>query len=187
MLARRAQLFRTRTSTEPANLVTPEFLSVKSFPPLTWVVEDFVQEMPDSVAHAADPATAWLRSYLSCVNDSSGDEVHILSRLYSDVKVKTLFLPATTKSDLQDLSKLEWQKLTTEFKQELGDLKKHILASLHARSFEGEPMTGRTLERSLRFIVQGLQRGKFHELPSLWVTWTQQVAEMSLQDRWDER
>lgn len=182
MLARRAQLFRTRTSTEPANLVTPEFLSVKSFPPLTWVVEDFVQEMPDSVAHAADPATAWLRSYLSYVNDSSGDEVHILSRLYSDVKVKTLFLPATTKSDLQDLSKLEWQKLTTEFKQELGDLKKHILASLHARSFEGEPMTGRTLERSLRFIVQGLQRGKFHELPSLWVTWTQQVAEMSLQD-----
>eukprot|EP00435_Cladocopium_sp_Y103_P012997 s2586_g3.t1 len=144
------------------------FLSVKSFPPLTWVVEDFVQEMPDSVVHAADPATAWLRSYLSYVNDSSGEEVHILSRLYSDVKVKTLFLPATTKSDLQDLSKLEWQKLTTEFKQELGDLKKHILASLHARSFEGEPMTGRTLERSLRFIVQGLQRGKFHELPSLW-------------------
>lgn len=182
MLARRAQLFRTRTSTEPATLVTPEFLSVRSFPPLTWVVEDFVQEMPESVAHAMDPATAWLRSYLSHVNDSAGEEIHILSRLYSDVKVKTLFLPATSKSDLQDLSKLEWTKLTPEFKKELGDLKQHILGSLHARSFEGEPMTGRTLERSLRFIVQGLQRGMFHELPSIWMTWTQQVAEMSLQD-----
>eukprot|EP00913_Durusdinium_trenchii_P033947 g31777.t1 len=99
-----------------------------------------------------DPATAWLRSYLSHVNDSAGEEIHILSRLYSDVKVKTLFLPATSKSDLQDLSKLEWTKLTPEFKKELGDLKQHILGSLHARSFEGEPMTGRTLERSLRFI-----------------------------------
>eukprot|EP00434_Breviolum_minutum_P020497 symbB.v1.2.018073.t1/scaffold1429.1/size119369/1 len=142
--------------------------------------QDFVQEMPDSVLQAADPATAWLRSYLSHVNDSSGEEVNTLSRLYRNVK--TLFLPATTKSDLQDLSQLEWKKLTTEFKQELGDLKKHILGSLHARSFEGAPMTGRTLERSLRFIVQGLQRGKFHDLPSIWVTWTQQVAEMSLQD-----
>ena len=35
MLARRAQLFRTRTSKEQANLETPEFLSVRSFPPLT--------------------------------------------------------------------------------------------------------------------------------------------------------
>jgi len=145
-------------------------------------VEDFVQEMPDSVLQAADPATAWLRSYLSHVHNSSGEEVNTLSRLYRDVKVKTLFLPATTKSDLQDLSQLEWKKLTPEFKQELGDLKKHILGSLQARSFEGAPMTGRTLERSLRFIVQGLQRGKFHDLPSIWVTWTQQVAEMSLQD-----
>ncbi|CAE7552748.1 GBP3 [Symbiodinium sp. CCMP2592] len=182
MLARRAQLFRTRTSTEQANLDTPEFLSVRSFPPLTWVVEDFVQELPEVHVHSSDPATAWLRSYLSYANDTSGEEVHILSKLYSDVKVKTLFLPATSKPELQDLSKLQWSQLTPEFKKELGELKKHVLGSLHARSFEGEPMTGRTLERSLRFIVQGLQRGMFHELPSLWTTWTQQVAEMSLQD-----
>jgi hypothetical protein len=43
-------------------------------------------------------------------------------------------------------------------------------------------MTGHSLERALRFMVQALQRGMFHELPSLWATWTQQVAEMSLQD-----
>ncbi|CAE7231674.1 Gbp5 [Symbiodinium sp. CCMP2456] len=182
MLARRAQLFRTRTSKEQANLETPEFLSVRSFPPLTWVVEDFVQELPEVHSHSSDPATAWLKSYLSHVNDTSGEEVNILSKLYSSVKVKTLFLPATSKPELQDLSKLQWSQLTPEFKKELKELKTHVLSSLHARSFEGEPMTGRTLERSLRFIVQGLQRGMFHELPSLWTTWTQQVAEMSLQD-----
>mmetsp|Transcript_5113 Transcript_5113/g.9176 ORF Transcript_5113/g.9176 Transcript_5113/m.9176 type:complete len:843 (-) Transcript_5113:172-2700(-) len=186
MLARRAQLFRTRSSTEPASLETPEFLSVRSFPPLTWVVEDFVQELPEEHSQSEDPATSWLRSYLSQVNGTAaafeGEEVHILSRLYSDVKVKTLFLPATSKTELQDLSKLPLERLTEEFKQELSELKRHLLRNLHARSFEGEPMTGRSLDRSLRFIVQGLQRGMFHELPSLWSTWMQQVAEMSLQD-----
>ncbi|CAK0857594.1 unnamed protein product [Prorocentrum cordatum] len=42
MLARRAQLFRTKSSAEQSNVgvQTPEFLSVRNFPPLTWVVED---------------------------------------------------------------------------------------------------------------------------------------------------
>merc|ERR1719229_888053 len=67
MLARRAQLFRTRSSAEISNADTPEFLSVRNFPPLTWVVEDFVQELPEQHRHA-DGATAWLRSYLSKLN-----------------------------------------------------------------------------------------------------------------------
>lgn len=184
MLARRAQLFRTRSSADAASVDTPEFLSVRSFPPLTWVVEDFVQELPEEHRNH-DGATGWLMSYLSKVNDthgSRGEDVHILFRLYSDLKVHTLFLPATKKEDLQDLSRLKWDQLTPEFQQEVEILREHILQTLAARKFDGSAMTGRTLERSLRFIVQGLQRGMFHELPSLWATWTTQVAEMSLQD-----
>lgn len=184
MLARRAQLFRTRSAAEPAQVDTPEFLSVRSFPPLTWVVEDFVQELPTE-HRVKDGATAWLRSYLSTVNDTSdpqGNKEHFLSRLYSDLKVHTLFLPATSKEGLQDLSRLSWDQLTPEFKEEMAALRTHVLSNLEARRFEGKPMTGRTLERALRFIVQALQRGMFHELPSLWATWTTQVAEMSLQD-----
>merc|ERR1719281_303567 len=60
MLARRAQLFRTRSSVEvPAGSSSvegiPDFLSTRSFPPLTWVVEDFVQELPEM--HRKDGAT----------------------------------------------------------------------------------------------------------------------------------
>ena len=56
----------------------------------------------------------------------------------------------------------------------------------NARAFAAIHCTGAP-ERKLRIrmalpFCQGLQRGMFHELPSLWVTWTQQVAEMSLQD-----
>jgi len=185
MLARRAQLFRTKSSaSEQSGVETPEFLSVRSFPPLTWVVEDFIQELPEQHRHA-DGATDWLRSYLSKLNateDGGTEDDHFLSRLYSDLKVHTLFLPATSKEGLQDLSRMKWEQLTPEFRDELGGLRKHILSKLTARTFEGKAMSGQTLDRALRFMVQALQRGMFHELPSLWATWTQQVAELSLQD-----
>mmetsp|Transcript_64893 Transcript_64893/g.120751 ORF Transcript_64893/g.120751 Transcript_64893/m.120751 type:complete len:863 (-) Transcript_64893:164-2752(-) len=199
MLARRAQLFRTRTSAEDPGTDTPEFLSSKSFPPLTWVVEDFVQEIPEVHWRERDAATSWLKSYLSKVNASNlaggaaEDEMtstlptstagdYLLGRLYSDIKVHTLFLPATSKDQLQDLSKVGWEQLTPEFRREVEVLRKHITTRLTARRFEQGPMTGRTLARALGFIVQALQRGMFHDLPSLWSTWTKQVSEISLQD-----
>eukprot|EP00928_Gymnodinium_smaydae_P022546 TRINITY_DN18899_c0_g1_i1.p1 TRINITY_DN18899_c0_g1~~TRINITY_DN18899_c0_g1_i1.p1 ORF type:complete len:866 (+),score=178.07 TRINITY_DN18899_c0_g1_i1:128-2725(+) len=184
MLARRAQLFRTRSSAEAAGLETPEFLSVRSFPPLTWVVEDFIQELPVEYRYE-DGATAWLRSYLSKANASDegdSEDPHFLSRIYSDLRVHTLFLPATSREHLTDLSLLSWEQLTPEFRTEVTSLREQILEKLEARRVEGQVMTGKTLERSVRFMVQALQRGMFHELPSLWKTWSQQVSEMSLQD-----
>lgn len=182
MLARRAELFRTRSSAEASNTEAPEFLSVRSFPPLTWVVEDFVQELPEEHRHG-DGATGWLMSYLKADNGTSGESGgNILSRLYSKIAVHTLFLPATVREDLQDLSRLKWENLTEEFKQEVEILREHIVQTVEARKIEGSATTGRTLERTLRFIVQALQRGMFHDLPSLWQTWTAQVAVMSLQD-----
>lgn len=182
MLARQAQLFRTRSSAEATGLEPPDFLSVRSFPPLTWVVEDFVQELPLQHRHE-DGATAWLKSYLSRVNNTDDTEdPHFLSRIYSDLRVHTLFLPATTKEHLQDLSRLRWDELTPAFKMEVSILREQVLRNLEARRFEGKATTGRTLERAIRFIVQALQRGMFHELPSLWRTWSSQVADMSMQD-----
>jgi len=199
MLARRAQLFRTRSSAEAVGFETPEFLSIRSFPPLTWVVEDFVQELPQEHRHE-NGATNWLRSYLTKVNDSGVGEhecndtamndsdtckqkdTYYLSRLYKDINAHTLFLPATTKAHLQDLSQLNWAELTPEFLDDLSSLRASILGTLEARKFEGTKMTGRMLGRAIQFIVQALQRGMFHELPAIWATWSVQVADMSLQD-----
>lgn len=191
MLARQAQLFRTRSSAESAGLETPDFLSVRSFPPLTWVVEDFVQELPDQYRHIGG-ATAWLKSYLSKANDlsrandTSGgaatDDSTFLSKIYGDINVHTLFLPATSREHLQDLSKLDWGELTPEFREEVSVLRRKILGQLEAWKLDGRILNGRRLEQAIRFIVHALQRGMFHELPSLWLTWTSQVSEMSLQD-----
>merc|ERR1719444_523525 len=96
MLARRAQLFRTRSSAEAAGAETPEFLSVRSFPALTWVVEDFVQELPAEHWGKDDGATEWLRSYLSTgdifENSSSNEEGSFLARLNSSSNEEGSFL-----------------------------------------------------------------------------------------------
>ncbi|EER15512.1 interferon-induced guanylate-binding protein, putative [Perkinsus marinus ATCC 50983] len=83
MLARRAQLFRVRSLApsavaedheesiaEASAAEIPVFLSAKTFPPLTWVVEDFVQDMAASQTGAGAStmtndsaiATEWLKS-----------------------------------------------------------------------------------------------------------------------------
>jgi len=175
--ARRAQLFRTRTSVDNTLMDTPEFLSARSFPPLTWVVEDFVQEREDV---DVDSGKSWLRTYYSQKVDPL--KVPFLESVFKNLTVRTLFLPATNRESLVDLSKLRFEELTSEFKREVGNLRRHLLKNLMARQFEGNAMTASTFERILRFIVQNLQRGKFHELPSLWVTWANQVEEMSFKD-----
>merc|ERR1719265_2854730 len=101
MLARRAQLFRTRSQVEASSVIgssIPEFLNVHNFPPLTWVVEDFVQEVP--VEHKTSGATGWLKTYLTKVNstdnisqeESSQDSQYYLTSLYKELNVHTLFL-----------------------------------------------------------------------------------------------
>lgn len=195
MLIQRAQLFRTRSAATAAEGV-PEFLLAENMPALTWVVEDFVQELPERLRD--EGATGWLRTYLeaSGVGDASvggdGDQVatsggsgrrsDFLSKVYRDIRVHTLFLPATSREQLRDLSRLGWDELTSEFRTEVDDLRRHILRSLQARRNGGRAMTGQSLASVLQFIVHGLQQGMFQELPSLWGTWTSQVATVSLDD-----
>eukprot|EP00392_Amoebophrya_sp_AT5.2_P007973 g7992.t1 len=206
MLARRAQLFKTKSGqvTTDDSAITPDFLMQMNFPSLTWIVEDFTQ---DPASTGENSLLEWLRSYLSHEKGSNlmggGNETatvvpanhqqqngdHYLSRLFKDIAVKTLFLPAVTKADLKDLSKLHYSQLTEEFRTELEqDVKPHILQRVKSKSFSAkrEHMTGVELQKAIHFIVNALQNGVFPELPSLWASWTTQVAEHSLYDseRW---
>jgi len=226
MLVQRAQLFKTRTQSGTTPDLIPDFLKTDTFPPLTWVVEDFVQDLPSQLKD--EGATGWLRTYLdasrvvqtkepeeepakeapsTATSEGSnsegkaakGGEVVLsttkaptrteiakksdfLRRIYRDVRVHTLFLPATGREQLRDLSRLPFEQLTPEFKEEVGELRRHMLRSLRARTSNGQPMNGASVAASLRFLVQGLQQGMFHELPSIWNAWAQQVVTVSLND-----
>eukprot|EP00928_Gymnodinium_smaydae_P070410 TRINITY_DN54253_c0_g1_i2.p1 TRINITY_DN54253_c0_g1~~TRINITY_DN54253_c0_g1_i2.p1 ORF type:complete len:918 (-),score=210.27 TRINITY_DN54253_c0_g1_i2:211-2964(-) len=186
MLVQRAQLFRARSAVSATSEV-PDFLHVDAFPPLTWVVEDFVQELPSRLRD--EGATGWLRTYLEetsgrtdGVTGEGARRSDFLSSLFRDVRVHTLFLPATSREQLRDLSRLSWGELTQEFREEVTDLRKHVVEGLAARTFRGRSTNGQALAKALRFIIQGLQKGMLHELPSLWQSWARQVEEVSLAD-----
>jgi len=179
MLVRRAQLFRTRTSVSTVEV--PDFLRLDSFPPLTWVLEDFVQELPSALQY--EGPTGWLKTYLKHAATPGVDgQVDFLHSLYKEVRVHTLFLPATTKEHLQDLSKLRLSELNPEFQTELDQLRSHLTNKLEARGFQGRKMSGSSLSNALRFMLKGLRDGMFHELPSVWESWTLHIAEVSLDD-----
>lgn len=157
-----------------------------------------MQELPERFK--SEGATGWLRTYLesSSSADAGGNALpteepsnhqqsisrksDFLSKVFRDVRVHTLFLPATTREQLRDLSRLGWNELTEEFRTEIGDLRRHLLSGLEARQSGGRATTGPTLARAMQFIVRGLQKGMFHELPSIWGTWASQVASVSLSD-----
>eukprot|EP00927_Polykrikos_kofoidii_P077389 TRINITY_DN74329_c0_g1_i1.p1 TRINITY_DN74329_c0_g1~~TRINITY_DN74329_c0_g1_i1.p1 ORF type:complete len:920 (-),score=151.25 TRINITY_DN74329_c0_g1_i1:294-3053(-) len=200
MLVQRAQLFRTRNQALMSSAI-PEILRLETFPPLTWVVEDFVQELPKKFRE--EGATGWLRTYLDNSGSAAtsppgpqasdgrvgtgegkeaGTSSGLFSEIFKDVRVHPLFLPATGRDQLQDLSRLQWNELTAEFRHEVTQLRQHILRSIEARQFDGKVMTGHGLAKALRFLVDGLQQGMFHELPSLWQSWSSQVGEVSLSD-----
>jgi len=176
-LVRRAQLYRTRSSMETVDEVCPNFLRDSTFPPLTWTVEDFVQEIPP--AHEKEGATGWLRTYLTTTDNSTQP---YLTKLFDNLTVKTLFLPAIEKKQLQNLSLMRFEELTTDFRSEVADLRRHLIKNSRSKPFDDKKLTGRTLGAAVQFLVNGLGTGLFPELPSMWLSWSKQVAERSLQD-----
>lgn len=189
LLMTQAQLFSSRAAVR-APESTPEFLLTDSFPPMTWVVEDFVQELPPLFKQ--EGPIGYLSTYLEGtakgaakqVLGAKHNETHetMIAKTFRDVRVAHLFLPATSKHHLQDLSRLSWQELTEEYRTEVGILQTYLLRNVNARLLNGRPSTGPSLASALHFTIQALSQGMFHELPSLWESWTSQVATMSLGD-----
>ena len=169
-LTRQAQLFSVKTE-EPTELEN-SFLMQNQFPPLTWIVEDFVQE-EGRTSNPDDFYSKWVRSFMA------KDEVPILYRVFPNLEVKTLFLPATGKFQLQDLSKLSWDELTPEFRSEISRLRLSLFDSIKSKSWGG---SAKALVNFVQFVVSGLNKGMFPELPSLWQVWQNQVGEASARD-----
>jgi hypothetical protein len=168
MLARRAQLFRTKT--ESTNMD-----GLKLIPPhLTWVVEDFVQATDEE----GQSKTRWLEQYLK----AEGVDEPYLKKIFPELSVKSLFLPATTRQALVDLSKVPFDQLTPEFRADLSALRQSILERLANRSSYS---SASEVAQSIQFLATALDQGLFPELPSLWQSWKSQVVDASLNDAID--
>jgi hypothetical protein len=164
MLVRRAQLFRTKS--EATDSVVGRLT-----PHLTWVVEDFVQ-----TTESGESKTKWLEAYLK----SDGVDQPYLKKIFPDLCVKSLFLPATSRQALSDLSKVPFHDLTAEFRSDLVSLRDSIMKRMGERS--SGFISPSELAQKIQFLAMALDKGMFPQLPSLWDSWRVQVMDSSMND-----
>jgi Guanylate-binding protein, N-terminal domain len=151
-----AKLFKLRTNQSPE--------PIRELPDLTWVVEDFAQESEN--AHQE-------------INITQDYDCEYLKEAFGNVTVSTLFLPATSRKELADLSKLTWDELTPEYRVEVSKLRGQLYDSIDRQTHVWQPDE---LLKSLHFLTNGLRQGKFPELPSILEIWHQDVKQASEQD-----
>ena len=169
MLARRAQLFRVKSMAASGGVAQ----KLETVPHLTWVVEDFVQSVDEADGNAN---TRWLETYLY---KSSSSDVPYLKKLFPSLSVKALFLPATTRAALADLSKVPFSQLTPEFVKDLNHLRSSILQRLDEKKSFSKVSE---FVQTLYFLTKALDKGTFPQLPSLWQSWRSEVVASSFQD-----
>ncbi len=127
----------------------PYFLREEFFPPLTWVVEDFVQE-----AQTKEQLKKYLLSYVENNNKS------FLSKIFnSNFDVRTLFLPSGELQKLKDLSKIDFEQLNVEFKKEVEELRNTLVSSVVSRPYSETQKytTARDLASAIQFLTRSLR------------------------------
>ena len=218
-----------------------------SFPPLTWVVEDFFQDLGTTTP------TEWLMSFIdekaaaaaarrtteATTNNPADSEKagsksgsslsklrhgsvarrgvrplvdgnYTISRLFSGgskakgktgtkdagesrVKVQTLFLPASSRLALRNLSTVPYNQLDAEFREQVSDLRREILATTAAKRADTSAivkcgtnsrssltshtsaLTGQGIAALLHLLLASVSAGHFPSMPSLWSSWESQL------------
>ncbi|XP_035685285.1 guanylate-binding protein 2-like [Branchiostoma floridae] len=117
VLARRTQLFALRSQMSRSKWADDFNHDLLSFPPLLWVVQDFAQLLGDN-----DSPQEWLRKLMdTSAWDNEDYEISLLG-VFKSVDCHTLFLPATRRELLQDLSQAREEDLTEEYREERDSL-----------------------------------------------------------------
>jgi len=199
LLARRARLFQVSASHSKA-ADGPTTMNLFQFPSLTWVVQNFFQNLENETPNQ------WLERMLVQQVETTEDgdvEVSGLKDIFQRRFCRTLFLPASTKEELQNLDQLDQKALTSEFNDDIANLIEHLgnelgaedlvnrqyldeaeatsQKILAAESVEGRhPRKGREIEKYLRMLVEAANGNHLDKMPSRWNLYLKQQMEQSL-------
>lgn len=177
VLARRAQLFALKTSLNSADMNVEAMIQ---FPALTWVVQDFFQLQVNE-----ESPTDWLHRLMRQQAEGKDETFEGLDKVFPESYCKTLFLPATGRTTLQNLDSMDMDKLTEEYQEDrselvshlIGSLRKHLQASV-AEITGGETgvkpaprvsaRTGKAIAGMVRVLVNAANGGQMSKIPSMW-------------------
>uniref|UniRef100_A0A1X7U5G1 GB1/RHD3-type G domain-containing protein n=1 Tax=Amphimedon queenslandica TaxID=400682 RepID=A0A1X7U5G1_AMPQE len=177
LLARRTRLFALRSQITKSKWFDEFNHDLLQFPPLVWVVQDFVQS-----TEGEESPQRWLHKIMSTSSRETEEHNINLLSMFESVDCHTLFLPATKKSLLQDLSQAKEEDLTEEYKEERDSLLKLINLNLKPKIKNGKSITGPELASLLEILVAAANKGSLAEVPSRWNAFLEQMHLNSVND-----
>lgn len=192
ILARRTQLFQIKNiirtvdeesisdhldqlSSSGKQSARSHVLQYNDFPPLTWVVEDFFQDL-----QGMTPAQ-WLNQYIDGQRDQSAEtkETTLRDVFQRGIDCHTLFLPSSELSELENLGSVDLNSLTSKFIDDVRSLQEKVESNVHVKVIDDERMTGSGVAALLQFILSYINRDTFPKVPSLWNNWVAELGEHS--------
>ncbi|CAM5999695.1 unnamed protein product, partial [Sphagnum balticum] len=163
LLARRTQLFALRSQMSRAKWTNEFNKDLLSFPPLIWIVQDFVQTTLNG-----ESQKEWLHRLMeSQTREHEGYEIS-LKDIFKSVDCHTLFLPAVKKHLLNDLSLAKESDLTEEYREEREDLIRKLKKEIVPKEKNKKPVNGVELAALLDILVNAANEGSLADVPNRW-------------------
>ena len=162
LLARRTQLFALRSQMSRAKWTYEFNKDLLSFPPLIWVVQDFVQDTE------GETTKQWLHRLMeSHTRENELYEISLMD-IFKSVDCHTLFLPAVRRDLLTDLSLATENDLTDEYKQERDELIFKLKNEIVPKEKNDKPIYGMQLAMLLEILVKAANDGSLADIPNRW-------------------
>uniref|UniRef100_A0A224YRT1 Interferon-induced guanylate-binding protein 2-like n=1 Tax=Rhipicephalus zambeziensis TaxID=60191 RepID=A0A224YRT1_9ACAR len=176
LLSRRTQLFALRSQLSKAKWNGEFVHDLLSFPPLLWVVQDFVQTTNN------ETPTQWLHRLMETHTRESEEYKISLLDLFKSLECHTLFIPAFKRPLLTDLSQASEEDLTEEYIEERNALTKKLHEVLVPKTKNGKPITGAELAGLLQVLVDAANEGSLADVPSRWSAFVDRLMNSAAED-----
>ncbi|CAM1313017.1 Gbp5 (predicted), partial [Pycnogonum litorale] len=177
LLSRRTQLFALRSQMSRVKWTDDFNHDLLTFPPLLWVVQDFVQMTVDG-----ETPKEWLHRLMGTHVRENEDYIISLLSIFKSIDCHTLFLPAVKRHLLMNLSRATEEDLTDEYKTERDQLNKKLRAGIVPKAKNNKPLTGPGLAALLHILVNAANEGSLSEVPSRWNVFIERLKSTATED-----
>eukprot|EP01133_Synstelium_polycarpum_P002483 gene2483-2824_t len=166
LLSRRTQLFALKSHLKIDSPLT----KILQFPSLTWVVQDFFQDIGDITA------TEWLEGLLKAHSRDQPDSSLSLPKIFPSIKCHTLFIPSGDRTTLRHLDRAKVDDLSPIYRKEVEDLKNTLFQSIKTK------LPGPAIGSLIKLLVEVANGNNFPTVPSIWAGFLKQQQLSAMED-----
>lgn len=177
LLARRTQLFALRSQLSKSKWTQNFDEDMLTFPPLTWVVQDFVQ-----LTNNLETSTQWLHRLMGSHSRENENHTITLLDIFERVDCHTLPVPAHNDDLLTDLSQAREEDLNPNYARGRDDLIQKLKEDLQPKERNSKYVTGGDLAQLLRVLVNAANDGSLAEVPSRWGSFIERLQSTASED-----